>query len=129
MVRDAEAVQETEPATSGLAFIRDAEGPDALSRLSRYEMAMVRNLLALNTNSNLSRPRGLSRHPARGSGRKCVPGPVGRVSSCSLGEQIFGRPSRFPRSRVLRWGKFLLGLLTCPTRVGGLASDCFSTFG
>jgi len=43
-VRDAEAVREIEPATSGLAFIRDAEGPDALSRLSRYEMAIERSL-------------------------------------------------------------------------------------
>lgn len=43
-VRDAEAVREMEPATSGLAFIRDAEGPDALSRLSRYETAIERSL-------------------------------------------------------------------------------------
>ncbi len=43
-VRDAETVREIEPATSGLAFIRDAEGPDALSRLSRYEAAIERSL-------------------------------------------------------------------------------------
>ena len=43
-VREAVAQQEQDVATLGLAFVKDAEGPDALSKLSRYETTIERGL-------------------------------------------------------------------------------------
>ena len=43
-VRELVAHQEEDVATLGLVFVRDAEGPDALSKMSRYETTIERGL-------------------------------------------------------------------------------------